>query len=77
MHCIIGYENFKGKKLYFIELPDTDDEPWKSMNLEIHTRRTMLGLNGESKLLSDTVKPNLFELYNDMNISIGEYEFNV
>ena len=47
------------------------------MNLEIHTRRTMLGLNVESKLLSDTVEPNLFELYNDMNISIGEYEFNV
>ena len=77
MHCIIGYENFKGKKWYFIEVPDTDDEAWKSMNLEIHTRRTMLGLNVESKLLSDTVEPNLFELYYDMNISIGEYEFNV
>ena len=52
MHCVIGYENFDGKKWYFIEVPDTHDEPWKSMNLEIHTRRTMLRLSGESLIVS-------------------------
>ena len=57
--------------MVYIEVPDTDDEHWKSMNLEIHTRRTMLRLNGESLIVSEVVKHNLFELYNDMNISIG------
>ena len=41
--------------MVYIEVPDTDDEHWKSMNLEIHTRRTMLRLNGESLIVSEVV----------------------
>ena len=48
MHCVIGYEDFEGKKWYYIEVPDLDDEHWKSMNLEIHNRITMLRLSTES-----------------------------
>ena len=71
MHCVIGYENFKDKNWYYIELPDLVDEPWKSMGLKIHNRRTMLRLSGESLIVSEVVKNNLFEFHNDMNISIG------
>ena len=62
MHCKIGYENFNGKKWYFIEVPDTDDEHWKPMNLKIHTRRTMLKFNRESISSGERLKPYLFNL---------------
>lgn len=41
---MIGYEEVKNRKWYYLEVPDVYDA-WSGKGLQIHPRRTLLKLN--------------------------------